>query len=91
MIERTGTLDIRLKALEDGYAIVRAELTALGEEQVSFRGEMALLRAEMASLRAGQAALRSDLAGLAERVARVEGLLDGLRIALDQRLPPPAD
>ncbi len=95
LIERTGTLDIRLKALEDGYAMVRAELTALGEEQASFReemaalrNEMAALRNEMAALREGQAELRSDLASVAERVARVEGLLDGLRIALDRRLPP---
>lgn len=77
LIERTGTLDARLKVIEDG--------------QVNLRADLASLREEQDSLREGQAALRSDLAGLAERAARVEGLLEGLRIALDQRLPPAAE
>lgn len=84
VIERTGNLDTRLKVVEDGQATIRADLAGL-------RDETASLRDGTASLREGQMALRSDLAGLGERVARVEGLLEGLRIALDQRLPPAAD
>ena len=98
VLERTGTLDTRLKVAEDGQAIIRADLAYLRDEMASLRegtaslrDETASLRDEMASLREGQTALRSDLADLAERMARVEGLLEGLRIALDRRLPPPAE
>ena len=34
--------------------------------------------------------LHRDMRGLAERVARLEGLLEGLRDAVTGRTPPPA-
>ena len=77
VIERTGTLDARLKVVEDGQAIIREDMASLREDVASLRGEMA--------------SLRSEQANLAERLARVEGLLEGLRIAFDRRLPPPAE
>ena len=32
LIERTGTMDVRLKSLEDGHALLCGELTLLGDE-----------------------------------------------------------
>ena len=95
MIEIGGF--VGLAALVIGlFAWMRADMRALRAE---LKGDAGRLRAGIADLRTelkgdiatlseGQAELREGLAELRERMARLEGLLDGLREAVTWRSGP---
>ena len=65
------------------FAWMRADIAALRKEM---RNEISLLREEMdkkiAGVRGEIAVLKGEVAKLRERMARMEGLLDGLREAV---------
>ena len=57
----------------------RTQLNSFQTQLDGFREELNGFREELNGFRAELAAMRRDFADLCERVARVEGLLDGLR------------
>ena len=57
----------------------RTQLNSFQTQLDGFREELNGFREELSGFRAELAAMRRDFADLCERVARVEGLLDGLR------------
>ena len=52
----------------------------------SFRALRSELRSEIASLREEVAAIRAEITALRERMAHLEGLLEGLREAITRRV-----
>ena len=70
-----GTGVVILIAIATSHRHIRGEMNALRDE---FRGEMSGLRGEMNQLHA-------EFGGLRERMAKLEGLLEGLREAITGR------
>lgn len=58
---------------------LRSDINGLRTEVNGFRTQLDAFREELNGFRTELATMRRDIADLGERVARVEGLLDGLR------------
>ncbi len=66
--------------MQEEFKSVRAEAQSLRTEM---QEEFKLMRGEMQE---AFKSIRSDMAGLSERMARVEGMIDGLREAIAARI-----
>ena len=74
-----GTGVVVLIAIATSYRHLRAEMKAIRDE---FRGEMKAVRDEF---RGEMNQVHTEVGGLRERMARLEGLLEGLREAITGR------
>ena len=74
-----GTGVVVLIAIATSYRHLRAEMKAIRDE---FRGEMKAVRDEF---RGEMNQVHTEVGGLRERMARLEGLLQGLREAITGR------
>ena len=68
-----------LNGLRSDINGLRTEMNGFRTQINSFQTQLDSFREELNGFRAELAAMRRDFADLCERVARVEGLLDGLR------------
>ena len=74
-----GTGVVVLIAIATSYRHLRAEMKAIRDE---FRGEMKAVRDEF---RGEMNQVHTEVGGLRERMAKLEGLLEGLREAITGR------
>ena len=74
-----GTGVVVLIAIATSYRHLRAEMKAIRDE---FRGEMKSVRDEF---RGEMNQVHTEVGGLRERMAKLEGLLEGLREAITGR------
>ena len=68
-----------------GIMLAGLILTSFRSLRIEMRSEIGSLRGEIGSLRKETAGIRAEITALRERMAHLEGLLEGLREAITRR------